>query len=95
MHTFISKSKLPMTVYYTGKHVSCIFEDLQKRKAPNRHRAIEEGGGGWATAGTGPRAGRGRRVAAVWAQAERGEKKGFPFLFLFLFFFISLLNSKN
>jgi hypothetical protein len=35
MHTFISKPKLPVTVYYTGKHVSCVFEDLQKRKAPN------------------------------------------------------------
>jgi hypothetical protein len=36
MHTFISKLKLPVIVYYTGKHVSCVFEDLQKRKAPNR-----------------------------------------------------------
>jgi hypothetical protein len=35
MHTFISKPKLPVTVYYTRKHVSCVFEDLQKRKAPN------------------------------------------------------------
>jgi hypothetical protein len=35
MHTFISKPKLPVTVYYTGKHVSCVFEDLRKRKAPN------------------------------------------------------------
>jgi hypothetical protein len=35
MHTFISKSKLPMTVYYTEKHVSRVFEDLQKMKAPN------------------------------------------------------------
>jgi hypothetical protein len=29
MHTFILKPKLP------GKHISCVFEDLQKRKAPN------------------------------------------------------------
>jgi hypothetical protein len=35
MHTFISKPKLPVTVYYTGKHVSCVFEDLWKMKAPN------------------------------------------------------------
>jgi hypothetical protein len=24
-----------VTVYYTGKHVSCVFEDLRKMKAPN------------------------------------------------------------
>jgi hypothetical protein len=35
MHSFISKPKLPMTVYHTRIHVSCVFEDLQKRKAPN------------------------------------------------------------
>jgi hypothetical protein len=35
MHTFILKPKLPVTIYYTGKHVSCVFEDLQKMKAPN------------------------------------------------------------
>jgi hypothetical protein len=29
------KPKLLVTVYYTGKHVSCIFEDLWKMKAPN------------------------------------------------------------
>jgi hypothetical protein len=33
---FISKPKLPVTVYYTGKHVSCVFEDLRKTKAPNK-----------------------------------------------------------
>jgi hypothetical protein len=32
-----SKPKLPVIVYYTGKHVSCVFEDLQKRKAPNKY----------------------------------------------------------
>jgi hypothetical protein len=36
MHSFISKPKLPVTVYYTGKHVSCVFEELQKRKAPQQ-----------------------------------------------------------
>jgi hypothetical protein len=36
MHTFIINLKLPKTVYYTGKHVSHVFEDLQKMKAPNR-----------------------------------------------------------
>jgi hypothetical protein len=35
MHTFISKPKLHVTVYYTGKHVSHVFEDLWKTKAPN------------------------------------------------------------
>jgi hypothetical protein len=35
MYTFISKSKLPVTVYHTGKHVSRVFEDLRKTKAPN------------------------------------------------------------
>jgi hypothetical protein len=35
MHTFILKPKLPKTVYYTGKHVNYVFEDLRKRKAPN------------------------------------------------------------
>jgi hypothetical protein len=25
MHAFILKPKLPVTVYYTGKHVSCVF----------------------------------------------------------------------
>jgi hypothetical protein len=34
MHTFISKPKLPAMVYYTGKHVSCVFEDLRKMKTP-------------------------------------------------------------
>jgi hypothetical protein len=35
MHTFILKPKLPVIVYYTGKHVSRVFEDLRKMKAPN------------------------------------------------------------
>jgi hypothetical protein len=35
MHAFVLKSKLPVTVYYTGKRVSRVFEDLQKMKAPN------------------------------------------------------------
>jgi hypothetical protein len=35
MYTFISKPKPPVTVYYTGKHVSRVFEDLRKTKAPN------------------------------------------------------------
>jgi hypothetical protein len=35
MRTFILKPKLPVAVYYTGKHVSCVFEDLWKMKAPN------------------------------------------------------------
>jgi hypothetical protein len=35
MPIFIPKSKLPVTVYYSGKHVSCVFEDLRKMKAPN------------------------------------------------------------
>jgi hypothetical protein len=35
MYTFIPKPKLPVAVYYTGKHVSRVFEDLQKTKAPN------------------------------------------------------------
>jgi hypothetical protein len=34
MYTFISEPKLPVTVYYTGKHVSRVFEDLRKTKAP-------------------------------------------------------------
>jgi hypothetical protein len=34
MYTFISKPKLPEIVYYTGKQVSYVFEDLRKRKAP-------------------------------------------------------------
>jgi hypothetical protein len=36
MYTIISKSKPPVTEYYTGKHVSRVFEDLQKTKAANR-----------------------------------------------------------
>jgi hypothetical protein len=35
MYTFISKPKLTVTVYYTRKHVSRVFEDLRKTKAPN------------------------------------------------------------
>jgi hypothetical protein len=35
MHTFISKPKPPVIVYYSGKHVSRVFEDLRKMKAPN------------------------------------------------------------
>jgi hypothetical protein len=35
MCTFILKTKLPVAVYYTGKHVSCVFEDIRKMKAPN------------------------------------------------------------
>jgi hypothetical protein len=35
MYTFIPKPKLPVTIYYTGKHVSRDFEDLRKTKAPN------------------------------------------------------------
>jgi hypothetical protein len=35
IHTFVLNPKLPVTVYYTGKHVSYVFEDLQKMKAPN------------------------------------------------------------
>ena len=34
-HTFVLKPKLPETVYYTGKHVSYVFEDLRKRKSPS------------------------------------------------------------
>jgi hypothetical protein len=34
MYTFISKPKLPVTVYYTGKHVSRVFEDLRRRRPP-------------------------------------------------------------
>jgi hypothetical protein len=33
MYTFILKTKPPVTVYYTGKHVSRVFEDLRKTKA--------------------------------------------------------------
>jgi hypothetical protein len=36
MYTFISKPKPPVTVYYTGKHVSHVFEDLRKTKAPQQ-----------------------------------------------------------
>jgi hypothetical protein len=44
MYTFISKPKLPMTVYYTGKHVSRVFEDLWKTKAPNsRYTSLKIG----------------------------------------------------
>jgi hypothetical protein len=39
MHTFISKPKLLVTVYYTEKHVSCVFEDLRKRKVSNSQLA--------------------------------------------------------
>jgi hypothetical protein len=35
MHTFVLNPKLPVTVYYTGKHVSRVFEDLRMIKAPN------------------------------------------------------------
>jgi hypothetical protein len=37
MHALILKPKLPVTVYYTGKHVSRVFEDLQKMKTPNNN----------------------------------------------------------
>jgi hypothetical protein len=37
MHTFVSNPKLPVTVYYSGKHVSHVFEDLWKMKAPNKY----------------------------------------------------------
>jgi hypothetical protein len=40
MLTFILKPKLPMTVYHTGKHVSRVFEDLRKMKAPNTSKLI-------------------------------------------------------
>jgi hypothetical protein len=36
MHAFVLNPKLSVTVYYTGKHVSRVFEDLRKMKAPNR-----------------------------------------------------------
>jgi hypothetical protein len=39
MYTFISKSKPPVTVYYAGRHVSHVFEDLRKTKVPNNHIA--------------------------------------------------------
>jgi hypothetical protein len=35
MPIFIPKPKLPVTVYYFGKHVSYVFEDVRKMKAPN------------------------------------------------------------
>jgi hypothetical protein len=28
MYTFISKSKLPVAIYYAGKHVSRVVEEL-------------------------------------------------------------------
>jgi transposase InsO family protein len=37
MHAFVLNPKLPVTVYYIGKHVSRVFEDLRKMKAPNTH----------------------------------------------------------
>jgi hypothetical protein len=39
MHAFVSNPKLPVTVYYSGKHVSRVFEDLRKMKAPNNYIA--------------------------------------------------------
>jgi hypothetical protein len=35
MHAFILNPKLLVTVYYTRKHVSRVFEDLRMMKAPN------------------------------------------------------------
>jgi hypothetical protein len=35
IHAFVLNPKLLVTVYYTGKHVSRVFEDLRKMKAPN------------------------------------------------------------
>jgi hypothetical protein len=40
MYTFISESKLPVTIYYTGNHVSRVFEDLRKTNAPNNHNYL-------------------------------------------------------
>jgi hypothetical protein len=40
MHVFVLNPKLPVTVYYTGKHVSRVFEDIRKMKAPNRHHSL-------------------------------------------------------
>jgi hypothetical protein len=40
MYTFISKPKPPVTVYYTGRHVSHVFEDHRKTKAPNRDENV-------------------------------------------------------
>jgi hypothetical protein len=57
MYTFISKSKLPVTVYYTGKHVSRVVEDIRKMKAPNiycdsrRHGYDEKSGLFWGSRG--------------------------------------------
>jgi hypothetical protein len=34
MYAFVLNLKLPVTVYYTGKHVSRVFEDLRTMKAP-------------------------------------------------------------
>lgn len=49
MYTFIPKPKLPVIVYYTGKHVSLVFEDLRKTKAPNNvtHTNVISVVGGW------------------------------------------------
>jgi hypothetical protein len=33
-HLHLKPPKLPVTVFYTEKHVSCVFEDIRKRKAP-------------------------------------------------------------
>jgi hypothetical protein len=41
VHTFILKPKVPVTVYYTGKHVNRVFEDLRKTMAPNKVYAAE------------------------------------------------------
>src|SRR5689334_9836368 len=35
VHAFVLNPKLPVTVYYTGNHVSHVFKDLQKMKTPN------------------------------------------------------------
>jgi hypothetical protein len=35
MHSFIPRPKVPVTIYYSGKYVSRVFEDLRKTKAPN------------------------------------------------------------
>jgi hypothetical protein len=42
MYTFILNSKITVTVYYTGKHVSRVFEDLRKMKAPTNHTIDQE-----------------------------------------------------
>jgi hypothetical protein len=36
MHTFILHPKLAVTVYYTGKHVSHVVEDLSEDEGPQQ-----------------------------------------------------------